>query len=110
MVAVNGWAEQSQTPVGELGKRFEDEGVSAIIYTDIERDGAMSGVNLEATAAFANSLSIPVIASGGVASMGDLRALKKLETRNVEGVIVGRALYQGGIDPQEALALMAEIC
>ena len=110
MVAVNGWAEQSQTPVVELGKRFEDEGVSAIIYTDIERDGSMSGVNLEATAAFANSLSIPVIASGGVASMGDLRALKKLETRNVEGVIVGRALYQGGIDPQKALALMAEIC
>ena len=110
MVAVNGWVEQSQTPVLELGKRFEDEGVSAIIYTDIERDGAMSGVNLEATAVFANSLSIPVIASGGVASMGDLRALKKLETRNVEGVIVGRALYQGGIDPQKALALMAEIC
>ncbi len=110
MVAVNGWVEQSETPVIELGKRFEDEGVSAIIYTDIERDGAMSGVNLEATAAFANSLSIPVIASGGVASMEDLRALKKLERRNVEGVIVGRALYQGGIDPQEALALMAAKC
>ena len=69
MVAVNGWAEQSQTPVVELGKRFEDEGVSAIIYTDIERDGAMSGVNLEATAAFANSLSIPIIACGGMKSI-----------------------------------------
>jgi len=109
-VAVNGWAEQSQTPILELARRFEDEGVSAIIYTDIERDGAMSGINLETTAAFAGSLSIPVIASGGVASMADLRAVQKLEARNVKGVIVGRALYQGGINPKEALTLMAGSC
>ncbi|MEE2694635.1 MAG: 1-(5-phosphoribosyl)-5-[(5-phosphoribosylamino)methylideneamino]imidazole-4-carboxamide isomerase [Pseudomonadota bacterium] len=109
-VAVNGWAEQSETPILELGRRFEDEGVSAIIYTDIDRDGAMSGINLETTSAFAATLSIPVIASGGVASMADLRALKNLEGRNVEGVIIGRALYQGGIDPRAALALMAKIC
>tara|TARA_Y100000588_G_C13971790_1_gene803296 strand:+ start:62 stop:793 length:732 start_codon:yes stop_codon:yes gene_type:complete len=109
-VAVNGWLEQSEVPILELGRRFENDGVSAIVYTDIERDGAMSGINLEATAVFADALSIPVIASGGVASISDLQALQKLEARNIEGVIIGRALYQGGIDPKEALSLMGKIC
>ena len=109
-VAVKGWVEQSEILAIDLARRFEDEGVSVIIYTDIARDGAMSGINLDATAAFASALSIPVVASGGVASMEDLEAVKGLGSANVVGVIVGRALYEGGIDAQAAIALMQKPC
>ena len=109
-VAVKGWVEQSEILAIDLARRFEDEGVSLIIFTDIARDGAMSGVNLETTAALASALSIPVVASGGVASMEDLEAVKGLESVNVVGVIVGRALYEGGLDAQAAIALMQKPC
>tara|TARA_B110000014_G_C19991202_1_gene513399 strand:- start:56 stop:787 length:732 start_codon:yes stop_codon:yes gene_type:complete len=109
-VAVKGWVEQSEILAIDLARRFEDEGVSLIIFTDIARDGAMSGVNLETTAALASALSIPVVASGGVASMEDLEAVKGLESVNVVGVIVGRALYEGGIDAQAAIELMQKPC
>ena len=109
-VAVKGWVEQSEVSAIELAKRFEDQGVSAIIYTDIGRDGAMTGLNVEATKGFAKSISIPVIASGGVASIQDLENVKGLEADNVSGVIAGRALYEGGIDSAEAIALMEKSC
>lgn len=105
MVAVEGWAETSDVTALELAKRFEDAGVSAIIYTDIDRDGAMQGPNVAATAALANAVSIPVIASGGVSSMDDLRALKACGAP-LNGAISGRALYDGAIDVGEAAALL----
>jgi phosphoribosylformimino-5-aminoimidazole carboxamide ribotide isomerase len=106
-VAVEGWAKTSDIAAEELAKRFEDAGVAAIVYTDIDRDGAMEGVNLEATAALAESLSTPVIASGGVSSLDDIAALIGIAETGIEGVIVGRALYDGRIDPKTALALAA---
>ncbi len=106
-VAVEGWAETSELTAEELAKRFEDAGVAAIIYTDIERDGILKGLNLEATAKLARSTGIPVIASGGLASIDDVKALLRPEYAMLEGAITGRALYDGRIDPKEALALIA---
>ena len=106
MVAVEGWAETTDISALDLARKFEDAGVAAIIYTDIDRDGAMQGPNVEATAALANAVSIPVIASGGVSSMDDLRALKACGAP-LDGVISGRALYDGRIDVGEATRLLA---
>lgn len=106
LVAVEGWAETSTLTAIELARRFEDAGVSAIVYTDIERDGILKGLNLPATAELANATSIPVIASGGLASIDDVRALLRPEYGKLEGAITGRALYDGRIDPKEALALL----
>lgn len=107
MVAVEGWAETSTLHAHDLAKRFEDAGVAAIIFTDIDRDGVLKGVNWPATIALANATSIPVIASGGLASLEDIRALIAPDARKLEGAITGRALYDGRIDPAEALALIA---
>ncbi|MCF6273431.1 MAG: 1-(5-phosphoribosyl)-5-[(5-phosphoribosylamino)methylideneamino]imidazole-4-carboxamide isomerase [Rhodobacteraceae bacterium] len=104
-VAVEGWAETSDVTALDLARRFEDAGVAAIIYTDIDRDGAMQGPNVEATAALANAVNIPVIASGGVSSMDDLRALKACGAP-LNGAISGRALYDGAIDAAEAAKLL----
>ena len=105
-VAVEGWAETSTIKALDLAMKFEDCGVAAIIYTDINRDGAMAGVNVEATSDLAFSLTTPIIASGGVSSIDDLRALKAEEATGIEGVISGRALYDGRIDPADALAVL----
>ncbi len=105
-VATDGWAETSTLAATDLVARFADAGVAAIIYTDIARDGMLGGLNLEATAGLATSSAIPVIASGGVGSLDDLRALKALTHPNIEGVIVGRALYDGRIDPAAAIAML----
>ncbi len=113
MVATEGWAQTSDLPVGELAARFADAGVAAIIYTDIGRDGMLGGLNLEATLALAATTPIPVIASGGVGSIDDLRALKRVAEAApegaIEGVIVGRALYDGRVDLAEALALFRAV-
>jgi len=106
-VAVAGWAETSDIKALDLALKFEDCGVAAIIYTDINRDGAMGGVNVESTSDLAFHLTTPVIASGGVSSIDDLKALKVEEDTGIEGVICGRALYDGRIDPKEALALLS---
>jgi phosphoribosylformimino-5-aminoimidazole carboxamide ribotide isomerase len=103
MVATEGWAETSSTTADELARRYADAGPAAIIYTDIARDGMLTGVNVAATAALARAVAIPVIASGGVASVDDITALKAEGV--VAGAILGRALYDGRIDPAEALAL-----
>jgi phosphoribosylformimino-5-aminoimidazole carboxamide ribotide isomerase len=105
-VAVEGWAEVSDVEAVDLARRFEDAGVAAIVYTDIERDGAMQGPNVAATAALARAVSIPVIASGGIASLDDLRALKA-SGAPLNGAISGRALYEGRIDLGEAVRLLA---
>ncbi|WP_421703503.1 1-(5-phosphoribosyl)-5-[(5-phosphoribosylamino)methylideneamino]imidazole-4-carboxamide isomerase [Aliiroseovarius sp.] len=104
-VATKGWAEETDVMVTDLAKSFEDAGVAAIIYTDINRDGAMQGPNVEATADLARAVSIPVIASGGVSSLDDLRALKSCGT-DLNGAISGRALYDGAIDLAEALSVL----
>jgi phosphoribosylformimino-5-aminoimidazole carboxamide ribotide isomerase len=106
-VAVEGWAETSEIEATELAKDFEDAGVAAIVYTDIERDGALQGPNVKATARLARSIEIPVIASGGVGSLEDLAALLEVADAGIEGVICGRALYDGRVDPERALALLA---
>ena len=103
-VAVEGWAETAGVAALDLARRFEDAGAAAIIYTDIERDGALQGVNVAATAALARALKTPVIASGGVASLDDLAALK---AAGIPGAILGRALYDGRVDLKSALALAA---
>jgi phosphoribosylformimino-5-aminoimidazole carboxamide ribotide isomerase len=103
-IATEGWAEVSELTPVELGKRFEDAGVAAILFTDIDGDGLLKGVNVTATAALARALTIPVIASGGVGSIADIDNLKAARVANIEGVVVGRALYDGRIDPKEALA------
>ena len=108
MVAVEGWARTSEVRALDLALRFEDASVAAIVYTDIDRDGALGGVNVEATADLAFALTTPVIASGGVASLADLKSLKQVEKTGVEGVICGRALYDGRLDPAAALKLLAE--
>ena len=105
-VAVEGWAETTEMTATGLARAFEDAGVAAIIYTDIDRDGAMQGPNVAATAALARAVSIPVIASGGVSSMADLAALKQCGAP-LDGVIAGRALYDGKIDVAEAVAFLA---
>jgi phosphoribosylformimino-5-aminoimidazole carboxamide ribotide isomerase len=104
-VAVEGWAETSQLDVADLAKRFEDAGVAAIIFTDIARDGMLQGVNVEATAALAREVKIPIIASGGVAGIGDIEGLKAANEPNILGVVIGRALYDGRIDPAAAIKL-----
>ncbi|KPP92107.1 MAG: phosphoribosylformimino-5-aminoimidazole carboxamide ribotide isomerase HisA [Rhodobacteraceae bacterium HLUCCA08] len=104
-VATKGWATETDVDATELARSFEDAGVAAIIYTDILRDGAMQGPNVEATAALARAVSIPVIASGGVSSLADLSALKA--TGVISGAISGRALYDGAIDLRQALAALA---
>lgn len=104
-VAVEGWAETSELEAADMARRFEDAGVAAIIFTDIARDGMLGGVNVEATAGLANSVRIPVIASGGVAGIGDIKALMAAASDNIQGVIIGRALYDGRIDAANALAL-----
>lgn len=108
MVAVEGWAETSETSALDLAQKFEDVGVEAIIYTDIDRDGALQGVNVEATCALAEKISIPVIASGGVASIKDIEDLLKVQSSGIEGVIIGRALYDGRIDPAAAMKLVEQ--
>ena len=105
-VAVEGWAKASERDALDLALAFEDAGVAAIVYTDIERDGALTGVNIEATAGLARRLTTPVIASGGVASLADLSALKAYEQDGIAGVICGRSLYDGRIDLRLALALL----
>ncbi len=106
MVAVEGWAETTDLAALDLARKFEDAGVAAIVYTDIDRDGAMQGPNVEATAALARAVAIPVIASGGVSSMKDLRALRDCGAP-LDGVISGRALYDGRIDPAAAVRLLS---
>ena len=106
-VAVEGWVKQSEIDAIELAQRFEDTGVAAIVYTDIDRDGVLSGANVAATERLAEAVSTPVIASGGVASLDDLRALKAVAAAGIEGVVVGRALYDGRLEPAAALALAA---
>ena len=105
-VAVQGWAETSTLTAIDLARRFEDAGVSAIIYTDIDRDGILAGLNLESTAELARATKIPVIASGGLASIEDIKALNRPEYAMLEGAISGRALYDGRIDPKTALELL----
>jgi phosphoribosylformimino-5-aminoimidazole carboxamide ribotide isomerase len=105
-VAVEGWAKASKLGVLELAKKFEGAGVAAIIYTDIDRDGVLSGINWEATIALADEVSIPVIASGGLASIADIVRMTMPDAKKLEGAISGRALYDGRIDPAEALAIL----
>jgi phosphoribosylformimino-5-aminoimidazole carboxamide ribotide isomerase len=105
-VAVEGWAETSTVTALDIAKRFEDAGVAAIIFTDIARDGLLKGLNLDATVALAEAISIPVIASGGFASIDDVKALLEPRAKKLEGAISGRALYDGRIDPAEALKLI----
>ncbi len=106
-VAVEGWAEASSLGVVELAKKFEGAGVAAIIYTDIDRDGILTGINWESTIALADAISIPVIASGGLASIADIVRMTMPDAGKLEGAISGRALYDGRIDPAEALAILA---
>jgi phosphoribosylformimino-5-aminoimidazole carboxamide ribotide isomerase len=105
-VAVQGWAEQSELSAVEIARRFEDAGVATIIYTDISRDGMLKGLNLDATVALADAISIPVIASGGFASIADVRGLLEPRAAKLEGAIAGRALYDGRLDPKQALDLI----
>lgn len=102
-VAINGWAEVSDQLAVDLAKKFEDAGVAAIIYTDISKDGAMEGPNFDETVKFAESISTPVIASGGISSVADIKRYKEFETAGIEGCILGRALYEGAIKAEEAL-------
>jgi phosphoribosylformimino-5-aminoimidazole carboxamide ribotide isomerase len=107
-VAVQGWAETSELSALEIARRFEDAGVAAIIYTDVTRDGMLKGLNLDATIALAEAISIPVIASGGLASIEDIKALLEPRARKLEGAIAGRALYDGRLDAGEALKLIRD--
>ena len=107
IVAVDGWAQASTVSAVELGHRFEDAGVSAIIYTDIARDGALKGINVEGTIALADAITIPVIASGGLASIADVERLCEPDCAHIAGAVTGRALYDGRLDPAEALATIA---
>ncbi|WP_298611005.1 1-(5-phosphoribosyl)-5-[(5-phosphoribosylamino)methylideneamino]imidazole-4-carboxamide isomerase [uncultured Thiothrix sp.] len=106
MVATDGWAEVSRVAAVDLAKQFEQAGVSAIVYTDIARDGMMTGVNVEETAKLAESISIPVIASGGVTNLEDIKALLAVERKGVMGTILGRSIYEGTIDLAEAQRLV----
>jgi phosphoribosylformimino-5-aminoimidazole carboxamide ribotide isomerase len=105
-VAVAGWAETSELAADEVARRFADAGVVAIVYTDISRDGLLKGLNLDATIALAERVAIPVIASGGLASLDDVKALLQPRARKLAGAIAGRALYDGRLDPAQALALI----
>jgi len=103
LVAVRGWADKSTTSVTDLARQFEDAGVAALLFTDVGRDGMLKGVNIEATTALAEAVNIPVIASGGVADINDIKAL--INKPNIEGVITGRAIYDGRLNLGEALCL-----
>ena len=105
-VAVEGWAEASEVTVLDIARRFEDAGVAAIIYTDIARDGMLKGLNLDATIALAEAVATPVVASGGLGSIDDIKALLAPRAQKLEGAIAGRALYDGRLDPAAALALI----
>jgi phosphoribosylformimino-5-aminoimidazole carboxamide ribotide isomerase len=105
-VAVEGWAETSSLTVIDLAERYADAGVSAIVFTDVDRDGILKGLNIESTLALATAVDIPVIASGGLASMEDIRRLLQPDCQILEGVISGRAIYDGRIDVVEALRLL----
>jgi phosphoribosylformimino-5-aminoimidazole carboxamide ribotide isomerase len=105
-VAVQGWAETSEVTALEIAQRFEDAGVAAIIFTDIARDGLLKGLNLDATIALAEAISVPVIASGGLAAIDDIKALLEPRAARLEGAISGRALYDGRLDPAAAMALI----
>jgi phosphoribosylformimino-5-aminoimidazole carboxamide ribotide isomerase len=106
-VAIEGWLETSELAAVDLARLYEDAGVAAIVYTDIDRDGVLAGINWEATIALADAISIPVIASGGFASTADVERLAQPDARKLEGAIIGRALYDGRIDPKAALAVVA---
>jgi phosphoribosylformimino-5-aminoimidazole carboxamide ribotide isomerase len=108
-VAVSGWAETSDIAAIDLARRFEDAGVAAIVHTDIDRDGMLKGLNLDASLSLAEAVSIPVIASGGFAGMDDVRRLVEPRYRRLAGAIAGRALYDGSFDPAEALRLLAKM-
>ena len=108
MVAIEGWSQTSETTAMDLAMMFEFAGVAAIIYTDIDRDGVLTGLNLKATAQLAKTISIPVIASGGLASIDDIKLLLQPEFSILAGAIAGRALYDGRLDAKEALAVMAD--
>src|SRR5690242_14333821 len=105
-VAVEGWAQASELSALDIARRFEDAGVAAIIYTDIARDGLLKGLNFDATIALADAISIPVIASGGLASLDDIRVLLAPQAAKLEGAVAGRALYDGRLDAAEALTLI----
>lgn len=105
MVAIDGWATVTEHHVVDLGKRFEDDGVNSIVYTDIGRDGMMSGVNIEATVKLAQSVNVPIIASGGLTNLDDIHALCAVEKEGVSGAITGRAIYEGSIDFAQAQKL-----
>jgi phosphoribosylformimino-5-aminoimidazole carboxamide ribotide isomerase len=105
-VAVEGWAETSELTVLDIAKRFEDAGVAAIVYTDVSRDGMLKGINWDATIALAEAISIPVIASGGLASIDDVKAMTEPRAKKLEGAIAGRALYDGRLDAGEALKMI----
>jgi phosphoribosylformimino-5-aminoimidazole carboxamide ribotide isomerase len=106
MVAVEGWVEESTMKAVDLARRFEDAGVAAIIYTDIARDGTLAGPNLDETAALAAAISIPVILSGGIGSLDDIRAVKARGAKGIDGIILGRALYENKVEPGAALMLV----
>ncbi len=109
MVAINGWAEITDHNVVDLAKQFENDGVSSIVYTDIGRDGMMQGVNVEATTALAEAINIPVIASGGITNLDDIRNLCAAPTNNITGAITGRAIYEGTLDLAEAQQLADQL-
>jgi len=108
-VAVQGWAETSELSAFDIAQRFEDAGVAAVVYTDVTRDGMLKGLNIDATIALAEAVSIPVIASGGLASLDDVRALLAPRASKLEGAIAGRALYDGRLDAATALALLRSV-
>jgi phosphoribosylformimino-5-aminoimidazole carboxamide ribotide isomerase len=107
-IAVEGWSQTSTLSALDVARRFEDAGVAAIVYTDVNRDGMLEGLNLDATIALAEQISLPVIASGGLASLADVRALLEPRGQKLEGAIAGRALYDGRLDPAAALSLLRQ--
>ncbi|MGE5367595.1 MAG: 1-(5-phosphoribosyl)-5-[(5-phosphoribosylamino)methylideneamino]imidazole-4-carboxamide isomerase [Betaproteobacteria bacterium] len=107
-IAVEGWSKTSTLSALDGARRFEDAGVAAIVYTDVNRDGMLEGLNLDATIALAEHISLPVIASGGLASLADVRALLETRAQKLEGAIAGRALYDGQLDPAAALSLLRQ--
>jgi phosphoribosylformimino-5-aminoimidazole carboxamide ribotide isomerase len=109
-VAVDGWSKMTGHDVGDLAKKFQDYGVEAIIYTDIGRDGMLTGVNIDATVALARKLSVPVIASGGIVDLEDVKALCAVESEGITGAITGRAVYQGTLNFAEAQKLADQLC
>jgi phosphoribosylformimino-5-aminoimidazole carboxamide ribotide isomerase len=108
-IAIDGWSKLSHHDVIDIAQRFEQDGVAAIIYTDISRDGMMAGVNIEATVKLASSVHVPIIASGGVTNLDDIKALCAVADEGVTGIIIGRALYEGTIDLASAQALADQL-